>query len=254
MSTTSILRWITRTETTCITLVSHPSRQSKLVHRTSSASLHKPNFSPYTPSSSLPPQPTQHIRKQSPAGSSSSTESSERAHSVEADSGYSSGPPRKMSDAAVAVGMAVPTQHTPSALARQAVTSPSPKSFGNSLPDLSGFHIGSGSPRYQNANGYFGSANKPSPAGYSYSSSHSTARNPLFSPGYSPALQLPQSSLRSGSFLATAEEDPDEEDEDDYVQTNQRGGLASRAARDVSMDRESPEGDDMDWEANDMEI
>lgn len=136
-----------------------------------------------------------------------------------------------------------------------------------SLPDLTGFHIssprrfgsmngGGGSHSGNGINGHHGSSGtaiggtpsshgtttgatptsvKPSSqmfGGYSYSSSHGTARGGsvggvggggggggpgglLFSPTYSPALGLPQSSLRSGTFLERHDEDSAEEDEDE---------------------------------------
>jgi hypothetical protein len=77
-------------------------------------------------------------------------------------------------------------------------------------------------------------------------------------------LGLPQSSLRSGTFLERHDEDSAEEDEDDdndhRGSSNERtnGGFAGRAgmngSRGMSMDRQSPDEGDMEWEANDMEM
>ena len=186
---------------------------------------------------------------------------------MEADSGYSSGPQH---------GRLLDIGETPqrrgSQFGRASISSPLGHSVGSngqgSLPDFNGFHIGSpqryplgttpthGSSPYKNGG-------KPQSFGhsYSYGSSH-TARAGLFSPSYSPALGLPQSSLRSGTFLERHDEDSAEEDEDDtyrdrYHGGNQKqnGGFASRGQREMSLDRTSPspDGDDMDM-AVDMEI
>ena len=167
---------------------------------------------------------------------------------------------------------------------RATISSPLGQSVGSngqgSLPDFGAFHISSPS-RYSTTPTHGGSSlsgsngNKPGAhsfgRAYSYGSSHGTARGPpnaLFSPSYSPALGLPQSSLRSGTFLERHDEDSAEEDEDDSYRDRERGygsgrgssqekqqngGFASRGAREMSMDRESPDGDDMDM-AVDMEI
>lgn len=224
--------------------------------------------SPNMVASPLPGTTDNHVRRTSPDDSSSSTESSDRAHSVEADSGYSSGPQH---------GRLLDIGETPqrrgSQFGRASISSPLGQSVGSngqgSLPDFNGFHIGSprryplgtaantGSPHSNGA--------KPQSYGhsYSYGSSH-TARAGLFSPSYSPALGLPQSSLRSGTFLERHDEDSAEEDEDDSYRDRyngghgaqkQNGGFASRGQREMSLDETSPspDGDDMDM-AVDMEI
>lgn len=137
---------------------------------------------------------------------------------------------------------------------------------------------------------------KPTPqmfGSYSYGSSHGTARGGpggLFSPTYSPALGLPQSSLRSGTFLERHDEDSAEEDEDEMdnhhsgrslgynKHTLNRNGNYSSSLRGTTANstshgkqssdssegsaaetgargsEDAPSPDEMEWETNDMEM
>lgn len=219
--------------------------------------------SPYTPISALPSLPNGQ-RKSSPTTSTSSTESSDRARSAETDSVYSLGRPTDASSGPTVVAQQV-RRH--SNLGRGGLTSPLGQSVGSngSLPDFAGFHISS--PRRQGlgitpTNSITPTTNSQKPSqSFSQAYSYGTPRGPgaMFSP-YSPALGLPQSSLRSsGTFLHP----PDEEDEDDedvdilQPRTDYNTlGFASRGLRNDSIDGSSPSsGEDMDWEAaNDMEL
>ena len=240
--------------------------------------------SPYSTTSSLPAQTGRDVRKPSPAGSSSSTESSDRSNSADHDSGYSSGNQVIVAqgsaiswDASIARPLPQPVQSSPAFNGspllpghRQSFSATRPSSSlrsGNlgSLPDLgfAGFHIGS--PRSvseatvsgdQSSNGMF----------HVGSTGTAKAHNIFSASPYSAHLRLPESSVRSNGFHGAIEEDDEDalDDDDemdhrhDYVDNSQKLPAAKFATIGLSGDRargKTPEDvADMEWEANDMEM
>ncbi|KAJ9102462.1 hypothetical protein QFC21_002862 [Naganishia friedmannii] len=222
------------------------------------------------------------VRKPSPAGSSSSTESSDRSNSADHDSGYSSGNQVIAAqgsavgwDASIGRPLPQPVQSSPAFNGspllpghRQSFSATRPSSSlrsGNlgSLPDLgfAGFHIGS--PRSMSEMTVSGDQSN----GMFHVGSTGTAKaHNIFSASpYSAHLRLPESSVRSNGFHGAIEED-DEDDVDDDDEMNQRHDYpdhskklaAVKFATILSGDRahgKTPEDvADMEWEANDMEM
>lgn len=266
-------------------VVSPSSRNAKMPHRMSiSQTINKASSgSPYSATSSLPAQTGRGVRKPSPAGSSSSTESSDRSNSADHDSGYSSGN-QVIAGQGSALGwdtsagrpLPQPVQSSPAFNGsplqpghRQSFSATRPSSSlrsGNlgSLPDLgfAGFHIGS--PR--SVSEMTVSGDQPNGMFHVGSTGTAKAHNIFSASPYSAHLRLPESSVRSNGFHGAIEEDDEDalDDDDemnhqhDYIDNSKKLASAKLAAMGLSGDRShgktTEDVADMEWEANDMEM
>ncbi|KAJ9107943.1 hypothetical protein QFC19_002686 [Naganishia cerealis] len=265
--------------------VSPSSRNAKMPHRMSiSQTINKASSgSPYSATSSLPAQAGREFRKPSPAGSSSSTESSDRSNSADHDSGYSSGN-QVIAAGGSALGWGAATvrpmpQPVQSSQAisgspllpggRQSFSGPRPSSSfrsGNtgSVSDLgfAGIHIGS--PRSISDMTVSGDQSN---AMFHVGSTGTAKGHNLFSASpYSAHLRLPESSVRSNGFHGAIEEDDEDalDDDDeithrhDFVDPMKKIAAGKLITSRMSVDRDqgkiSEDVADMEWEANDMEM